>query len=195
MIIRLIDGPLKTKFGDFHEYLYYDGQSESIALVMGDVSGQEKVLCRVHSHCISAHIFNSVECDCREQMEMAQKMILNEGSGVIIWLDQEARGNGHFALLASAKMRHDGDSQTNAYAELGFEVDARSYRRASEILNDLGVKSTLLMSNNPKKMEQLKQDGVNVIGLKEVSIKPNNELLQRTYDDKLERGHTISSVD
>ncbi len=74
MNIRLAEGNLKTKFGDFREILYYDGQSESIAIVMGDVAGEENVLCRVHSSCLGAHVFNSIECDCREQMEMLQAM-------------------------------------------------------------------------------------------------------------------------
>src|SRR5213083_981164 len=91
---------LQTKFGTFTEILYYDGQKESIALVMGDVSG-EKVLCRMHSHCIGAHVFNSIECTCREEMETAQALIQKEARGLIIWLDQEGKGNGHLALIES----------------------------------------------------------------------------------------------
>src|SRR5215213_9325431 len=105
MIIRLAEGFLNTKFGKFLEVLYYDGQKESIALVMGDVKDGENLLCRVHSSCISAHIFNSIECDCREQMEMSQFLIEKEGKGVIVWLDQEGRSNGHLALLSSVKLK------------------------------------------------------------------------------------------
>ena len=71
MIKRLAERPLNTKYGTFTEVLYYDGRSESIALVKGEVENAENVLCRVHSHCIGAHVFNSIECDCREQMEAA----------------------------------------------------------------------------------------------------------------------------
>ena len=101
MIIRLGTRELRTKFGTYKEILYYDGQKESIALVMGDVEDGENILCRVHSHCIGAHVFNSIECDCREQMEAAQAMIEKEGCGVIVWLDQEGKGNGHLALMQS----------------------------------------------------------------------------------------------
>ena len=94
MIIRLAEGTLRTRFGTFTEILYYDGQKETIALVMGDVAHRENVLCRVHSQCISGHIFNSIQCDCREQMGMAQLLIQEAGSGVIIWLDQEGRNKG-----------------------------------------------------------------------------------------------------
>ena len=105
MNIRLAERNLKTKFGEFKEILYYDGQRESIALVMGDVENGEDVLCRVHSRCISAHEFNSIECDCREQMEISQFLIEQNGSGVVIWLDQEGKGNGHLALIGSGEIQ------------------------------------------------------------------------------------------
>src|SRR5262245_14803076 len=101
MIIRIAEGQLRTRFGTFWEILYYDGQQEMIALVMGNVRHGEEVLCRLHSHCLAGHVFNSIECDCREQMERAQALIEQRGAGVIIWLDQEGRGNGHLALLRS----------------------------------------------------------------------------------------------
>src|SRR5690349_9497190 len=108
MIVRLAETELKTRFGIFSEILYYDGQKEAIALVMGQLKEMENVLCRVHSHCVAAHIFNSIECDCREQMEMAQRLIKQSGSGIIIWLDQEGRGNGHLAKIKTAKLKTEG---------------------------------------------------------------------------------------
>lgn len=81
MIVELGTRELRTKFGTFAEYLFYDGQRESIALVMGTVDGADDVLCRIHSHCIGAHVFNSVECECREEMEAAQRMIQEAGRG------------------------------------------------------------------------------------------------------------------
>src|SRR5262245_60159211 len=95
MIIRLAEGPLHTLFGTFQEVLYDDGPHESIALVMGQVAQSDEVWCRVHSSCLAAHVFNSVECDCREQMTLAQSVIAHEGRGLIIWLNQEGRGHGH----------------------------------------------------------------------------------------------------
>jgi GTP cyclohydrolase II len=83
VVICIAEGNLLTKFGEFHERLYYDGQKESIALIMGDPSAKTDVLCRLHSSGISAHIFNSVECDCREQMEISQFLIEGEGLGVV----------------------------------------------------------------------------------------------------------------
>jgi GTP cyclohydrolase II len=165
MIIRLAEGPLKTKFGTYNQILYYDGQKESIALVMGAVAHKENILCRVHSHCISAHVFNSVECDCREQMEAAQGMIQQAGSGVVIWLDQEGKNNGLMALLLSRKWKAEGLSQAEAYKRAGYSEDARSYVRAGEILRELGVRSIRLMTNNPEKVSQLGDDGLVIAGV------------------------------
>ncbi len=170
MIVRLAEGTLQTRFGTFTQILYYDGQKEIIALVMGDIAHKKNVLCRVHSHCISAHIFNSIECDCREQMEMAQRLIQEAGSGLIIWLDQEGKNNGHLALLQSRKLKDEGLSQTEAYVKLGYLADARNYRRAAEILHELKIQSITLMTNNPEKVSQLRNDGLIIAGIQQLII-------------------------
>jgi GTP cyclohydrolase II len=193
MIVRLAERPLKTKFGDFQEILYYDGQKESIALVMGNVENSINILCRIHSSCISAHVFNSIECDCREQMEISQNLIREESKGVIIWLDQEGRGNGHFALINAAKLAMtERITQTEAYRRLGFSDDARKFTRAAAILNDLKVKSVILLTNNPDKANDLMKDGVSVVSTKRVVVDTNNNNnLREYYTDKIARGHNI----
>ncbi len=163
MIIKIAEGNLKTKFGEYHEILFYDGQKESFALVMGDIKGEEDVLCRVHSSCIFGHHFNSIECDCREQMEISQQLIEKEGKGIIIWLDQEGKGNGHYALLKSAEYKKQGIPQAEAYEAVGFKKDARDFRSAAEILKEIGVKSIRMLTNNPKKVETLTKHGILVI--------------------------------
>ncbi len=165
MIIRLAEGSLKTRFGAYTQILYYDGQKESIALVMGEIAHRENVLCRVHSQCIPGHVFNSIECDCRDQMEMAQRLIQEAGSGVIIWLDQEGKNNGHLALLESRRLKDQGLSQAEAYVKLGYSADARSYIRAAEILRELTVQSITLLTNNPEKVSQLRADGLVIAGI------------------------------
>jgi 3,4-dihydroxy 2-butanone 4-phosphate synthase/GTP cyclohydrolase II len=168
MIKRLGERSLETKFGTFAEILYYDGQRESIALVMGDVAGED-VLCRVHSHCIGAHIFNSVECTCREEMEAAQRAIQEAGSGVIIWLDQEGKGNGHLALIESIPFKK-AHGQAKAYEMAGYVDDARSYKSAAQILADLRISSVVLLANSHAKAEALKREGVEVSKLQKLPI-------------------------
>ena len=164
MIKRLAERELRTKFGVFKEFLYYDGQRESIAIVMGDVEGGANVLCRIHSHCIGAHVFNSIECTCREEMAAAQTVIRDKGSGVIIWLDQEGKGNGHLALIESIPFKQAGASQSEAYEKAGFAAEARSFRPAAEILDDLKVGSIILLTDNEEKVNDLKRFSINVTG-------------------------------
>ena len=168
MIIRLAQRDLKTKFGTFKEVLYYDGQKESIAIVMGDVEGQQGVLCRIHSHCIGAHVFNSIECDCREQMEAAQQIVETAGRGVIIWLDQEGKGNGHLALMQSIQFKKE-FGQAESYVKAGYKADARNYSGAAQILADLGVDSIVILANNADKAEDLRGEGIHVSGTRSLS--------------------------
>lgn len=169
MIIRLGERELATKFGAFNEILFYDGQSESIALVMGDVGGSENVLCRVHSACIDGHVFNSVECECATEMAAAQAMIGRAGKGVVIYLDQEGKGNGHLALIQSIPFKKAGLSQSEAYEKAGFKADVRTYRPAAEILAELKVKSVVLFTNNRDKAEDLRRASIVVSDTKQIS--------------------------
>src|SRR5215204_4338635 len=162
MIKALASRNLETKFGVFTEILYYDGQEESIAIVMGIVDGGENVLCRVHSHCIGAHVFNSIECTCREEMAAAQSAVQNAGRGVIIWLDQEGKGNGHLALIESIPFKKE-LGQAEAYIEAGYKADARTYTPAARILNDLGVKAIILQGSEGK-ADDLRKESVVVLG-------------------------------
>ena len=162
MTTRLAERELNTKYGKFSEVLYYDGQRESIALVMGDVRGGTGVLCRIHSACIGGHVFNSVECACAAEIALAQQAIQAAGRGVIIYLDQEGKGNGHLALMLSIPFKESGSSQSEAYEKAGFSADARSYGPAAKILDDLEVKSIVLLTDSAKKAEDLKKLGVDV---------------------------------
>jgi GTP cyclohydrolase II len=197
MIVRLAERPLITKFGKFNEILYYDGLKESLAIVMGDVENSEEVLCRVHSACVSAHVFNSIECDCREQMEISQQLINEAGKGIIIWLDQEGRANGHFALVNSAKLaRTENITQSEAYRRIGFNEDARTFVRAADILTDLKISSVILLTNNPEKAKDLVRDGLKVVNTKRVAVDTRDNVNLKTYyADKIARGHNLTIED
>lgn len=170
MIVRLAQRELLTKYGTFNEVLYYDGQRESIALVMGDVTGKENVLCRIHSACIGGHVFNSVECECADEMASAQALIEQAGCGVIIYLDQEGKGNGHLALMKSIPFKKAGLSQSEAYIKAGFEADARSFRPAAEILADLNVNSVVLLTNNLEKAGELRRMSIDVVQTRHLEL-------------------------
>lgn len=170
MIVKLAEGNLNTKFGTFQEALYYDGQKESIAFYLGELNGREDVLCRVHSSCIFGHYFNSIECDCQEQMDISQQLIAEAGQGIIILLEQEGKGNGHFALLNSVKFKREGIKQAQAYEAAGFKREARDFSAAAKIIVDLGIKSIRMLTNNERKVQTLENFGIKVNGIKEIKL-------------------------
>ena len=162
MIVRLATCPLKTQYGDYTEILYYDGQNEAVAMVMGDIQSGENVLCRIHSKCIFGHYFNSIECDCRAQMASAQEAIQQAGKGIIILLDQEGKGNGHYTLMQSIPYKKQGMKQADAYVAAGFSSDARNFSAAGKILADLKVVSVQLLSDNKEKADAILKHGIGV---------------------------------
>ncbi|MFA0963872.1 GTP cyclohydrolase [Roseivirga sp. BDSF3-8] len=165
MIVKLGEGVLNTPYGRYREVLFYDGQKETIVMILGDVAGHKDVLCRVHSACIYGHYFSSSECDCREQMKAAQKLIQTAGKGVIILLDQEGKGNGHFALMKSTLYKNEGSKQAGAYEKAGFSRDNRDFRCAAKVLKALHVLSVKLITDNPAKTNTLEDHGVSVNGI------------------------------
>jgi len=160
MIVRLAERDLRTRFGTFREVLYYDGKEEAVALIKGNTANEDDVLCRIHSACLGGHVFNSAECECADEMASAQAAIENEGRGVIIYLDQEGKGNGHLALMQSIPYKKAGDSQAEAYVKAGFAADNRSYRAAAGILADLKVGSIILLSNGAGKADALSNESI-----------------------------------
>jgi len=168
MIVKLATNDLRTRYGTFQEALYYDGQKESIALYRGSLQDAEEVLVRVHSSCIFGHYFNSIECDCQEQLDGSQRMIDAADQGVIILLDQEGKGNGHFALLNSITNKRKGEKQADAYEAVGFQKDARNFAAAGKILKDLGVKSVVMLTGNAGKVATLEAQGIKVVGTRDI---------------------------
>lgn len=167
MIIKIGERELLTRFGKFRELTYYDGRRETYCLVAGEVRGEEDVLCRVHSHCVGAHFFNSIECTCREEMERSQAMIQKAGRGIVIFLDQEAKGNGHLALVESTRYKLQGIPQGAAYELAGFPADARDYRPAAAVIRELGISSVILLSDGSSKADRLRSLGIVVTGTRQ----------------------------
>jgi GTP cyclohydrolase II len=163
MIYKIIEGTLQTEVGSFLESIYSDGKDTAICLTHGNVINTDQLLIRIHSHCISSHVFLYTGCDCREQMRKAQEKIIANGSGVIIWLDQEGRSNGHAAKIASEKWKLTGMTQSDAYVAAGFKADNREYSLAIKIINEFKPKSILLLTNNPNKKAAVMGVDINVI--------------------------------
>jgi GTP cyclohydrolase II len=173
--------PIPTRFGafDVHVYTWNDPKAnpalsnEHLALVMGDVRGRRGVPVRVHSECLTSEVLGSLKCDCKEQLEAAQREVERRGFGVILYLRQEGRGIGLANKIRAYALQANGADTVEANELLHLPVDARSYDVAAAILKDLGVESVELMTNNPEKHRSLEALGIRVEQRIPVHVPPN----------------------
>jgi GTP cyclohydrolase II len=154
---------IPTAEGEFQLCVYLDDQGkEHLALIRGDVAGRQNVLARLHSECFTGDVLGSLRCDCGEQLHRAIQLIAHEGQGVIIYLRQEGRGIGLADKLRAYNLQDEGYDTVEANLMLGHQADERDYGVAAFILQDLNVVSVRLLTNNPAKIESLREAGIPV---------------------------------
>ncbi len=193
LITKEVTVNLPTKFGDFelHAYTQTTSGEVHLALVKGNWKEDEAVMVRVHSSCATGDILGSLRCDCGDQLHAAMKMIEKNGSGVLLYMQQEGRGIGLLNKLKAYKLQETGMDTVEANLELGFTMDQRDYGVGAQILRDLGIRKLKLITNNPKKRVALKGYGLEIVDNIQIEIAPNshNESYLRTKRDKM--GHEI----
>jgi 3,4-dihydroxy 2-butanone 4-phosphate synthase / GTP cyclohydrolase II len=197
LVERVAMTRLPTRHGDFTAYGYrstIDG-SEHLALVYGDISGDEPVLTRVHSECLTGDVFGSQRCDCGPQLEEALERVADLGRGVVVYLrGHEGRGIGLVSKLEAYALQDAGRDTVDANLDLGLPADARHYGAASQVLRDLGVSHVRLLTNNPEKSAALADFGVAVDDQVPLTPHPNPHNLRylRTKRDRM--GHQIPDL-
>lgn len=185
---------LPSRFGNFRITAFYDKaeDKEHIAVIKGDIEGKEAVPLRLHSECLTGDALGSLRCDCREQLTKALEYLGTREFGVLLYLRQEGRGIGLINKIKAYHLQEKGLDTVEANHALGFGGDLRDYRIASEVLKLLKVKSVNILTNNPKKILGLEENGITVAKRTPLEIKPNvfNENYLKTKKEKL--GHRIN---
>jgi 3,4-dihydroxy 2-butanone 4-phosphate synthase/GTP cyclohydrolase II len=193
LVERVVATALPTAFGEFTAVGYRSlvDDKHHVAMVKGEVEGEEDVLVRVHSECLTGDVFHSMRCDCGEQLASALAMIEQEGKGVLLYLSQEGRGIGLLNKLRAYKLQEEGVDTVDANLRLGLPADLRDYGIGAQILVDLGLSSIRILTNNPKKIHGLEGYGLSVSEQVPIESVPNahNEDYLRAKRDKM--GHIL----
>ncbi|MBK7366561.1 MAG: GTP cyclohydrolase II [Candidatus Eisenbacteria bacterium] len=193
-IVAIADLP--SRFGRFQVVAFWNNRDgkDHIAILHGNPIGRENVPTRVHSECLTGDALGSLRCDCRDQLEVSLKRIAQEESGVVLYLRQEGRGIGLMNKLRAYGLQDRGLDTVEANLALGFRDDEREYSIAAHMLHSLGVKSIQLLTNNPKKVEELSRLGVKVSGRLPHVIPPNefNRFYLETKRDR--SGHYLDAI-
>ncbi len=191
-VVKLASAAFPTRFGDFVIHAFQDANGkEHIALVRGDVAGKSEVPVRIHSECLTGDALGSLRCDCRDQLEYSLAYLGNQDTGILLYMRQEGRGIGLGNKIKAYQLQDAGLDTVEANVHLGFDDDLRDYSTAAEILKVLNVRSVLLLTNNPAKVKDLKENGITIAGRIPVIVEPNKYNTDYLNTKKKKMNHLI----
>ena len=193
LVHRVAEVKLPTRYGECTAIAYRSDidPDEHLALVMGDISGEEPVLVRVHSECVTGDVFGSLRCDCGEQVMLAMENIAKEGRGVLLYMRQEGRGMGFHNKMRAYALQDEGLDTVEANLCLGFPPDLRDYGIGAQILAELGLHKIRLLTNNPKKVIGLEGYGLKVTETLPIITQPNPYNIHYLETKQKKMGHIL----
>ncbi len=196
LVKKVLTTDLPTPYGDFKLVLYESMINDEIylALVKGEIKDKKDVLVRVHSQCLTGDIFESLRCDCGQQLRQSLKMISKEGRGVLLYLPQEGRGIGLVNKLKAYVLQDKGRDTVEANNDLGFKADLRDYGMGAQVLVDLGLSTIRLLTNNPKKIIGLQGYKLKVTERIPIETPANKKNISYLKTKKKKMGHLLKKI-
>lgn len=193
MVDSYSEATVPTEYGPYRVVVYRErgGKKEHCAFIRGEVRGASGLLVRVHSECLTGEVLHSLKCDCREQLDHALRTIADAGRGAVLYLRQEGRDIGLGNKIRAYALQAKGADTVDANLQLGFAADARQYSVASDMLIDLGVRSVVLLTNNPAKVQALEADGIRVDGRQPTTIACHDHNREYLETKRIRMGHLI----
>jgi 3,4-dihydroxy 2-butanone 4-phosphate synthase/GTP cyclohydrolase II len=184
---------LPTEFGPFRIVGFRSTTSdeEFVALVKGEIKPENPILVRIHSQCLTGDVFHSLKCDCGPQLERAMEMVQEEGSGIIVYQQQEGRGIGIVNKIRAYALQDQGADTIEANLQLGFGIDEREYGQCAEVIKLLGARRLRLMSNNPDKVRALRDAGLEVVERVPLEVKAKEPAFKYLLTKKEKMGHLL----
>ena len=187
------EAKLPTPHGEFKIRVFHEAETgmDHVALTLGEMSGPDPVLVRMHSECLTGDVFSSLRCDCGAQLNAALDMVRERGWGALLYLRQEGRGIGLHAKIQAYHLQDEGADTLDANLMLGLPADARNYRIAVEMLETMRINRVCLITNNPDKVEQLSNLGVDVVERMPLVVGVGDENRRYLETKALRMGHSI----
>jgi 3,4-dihydroxy 2-butanone 4-phosphate synthase/GTP cyclohydrolase II len=197
LVRKVAEAKLPTDYGEFRIHVFESliDKQHHVALVMGQIGAEDRVLVRVHSQCLTGDIFSSSRCDCGGQLHRALEMIGRAGQGVLLYLRQEGRGIGLVHKIMAYQLQDQGQDTVEANESLGFKADQRDYGIGAQILHELGLHRILLLTNNPRKFVGLGGYGLKIVDRLPIEIPASAESRRYLRTKKEKLGHLLRLID
>jgi 3,4-dihydroxy 2-butanone 4-phosphate synthase/GTP cyclohydrolase II len=193
---KVAESNLPTEIGEFRiaGYRSLISEEEFVVLYKGNFDENIPTLVRIHSQCLTGDVFGSIKCDCGPQLRRAMELIEREGRGAIVYQQQEGRGIGIINKIRAYALQDEGADTVEANERLGFGADLREYQQCAEIFRDLGLKKVRVLSNNPEKIQALREGGLEVVERVPIEFEPSKNSLKYLTTKKLQMGHLLHLV-